>query len=377
MTDQLSLPDLSFERTLVNTPFGHGALGISMGQYEEHLIFAQFRATVVALDYRHEANRLIPVNHNEGWTVAKLSRIFAADVQIERSMTQDPFHIYLIVSGTDFISLIQKDRSRCEITVFALTPARAEEICDTVNAALRFEVSEEDEEVSFLVWGNSEYEMRRIARRPWKEVAQHYPEQTTRQSVTRLMDLTAETKRGGQVIIWHGEPGTGKTSAIVALATEWNWCQIELISDPETLMRNHSYLSSVIQGRRHSHKIKARLLVFEDADGLVVDNGARGSRSSEMARLLGLADGLLGYEQKIMKLFTTNAAPDHLDPALSRPGRCLAHTKFDRFEPNEIRALWPNLTPTRSMTLAEIWSENTDQVNIFDASHAAHTGTYL
>lgn len=377
MTDQLSLPDFSFERTLVNTPFGHGAFVVTMGQHEYHLITAQFRSMVLLQDYRHEANRVVPVNPKVGWTVAKLARIFTDDIQVERSFQRTEFHISLIVSGSDFSCLLEKERTRCEITVFASTPSRAEEVGDALGTALHYEADDEEEEVSFLVWGDGDYEFRRMPRRPWESVAQHYPEQTTRQSVGRLMSVAADSKRGGRVIIWHGEPGTGKTSALVALSTEWPWCQVELISDPEVMMSSHTKLSATIQGRLHGKEKRARLLVFEDADGLVVNNGAKGSRSFQMSRLLNLADGLLGIDQEIMMLFTTNAAPDHLDPALSRPGRCLAHTKFDRFEPSEIRTLWPNLTPTRSMTLAEIWGANSDQINIFDASHAAHTGTYL
>lgn len=377
MTDQLSLPDLSFERTLVNTPFGHGGLSITMGQYEFHLITSQFRSMVVTQDYRHEAHRVVPVNPKLGWTVSKMARVFTDDIQVERSMVRDEFQMYLIVSGIDFSCLIEKERAHCDITVFAVSPSRAEQVSDSIATALKYDVNEEDEEVSFLVWGDGEYEFRRMPRRPWDSVALHYPEHTTRHSVARLMNIKADSKRGGRVIIWHGEPGTGKTSALVALATEWKWCQVELISDPEVMMSSHSKLSSTIQGRRHSKEKRARLLVFEDADGLVVNNGARGSRSFEMSRLLNLADGLLGIDQEIMMLFTTNAAPDHLDPALSRPGRCLAHTKFERFEPSEIRSLWPDLKPTRSMTLAEIWGANSDQINIFDANHAAHTGTYL
>jgi ATP-dependent 26S proteasome regulatory subunit len=144
------------------------------------------------------------------------------------------------------------------------------------------------------------------------------------------------------------------------------------------MLNNHQAMTAIVQARQDEKKRKAaRLLVFEDADGLVVDRGFKGSRSGGMARLLNLADGLLGMGQELMVLFTTNSAPGDLDPALSRPGRCLAHTKFDRFEVDEIRTSFPEVATTSSMTLAEIWGAKSGQVNIFDHSHPTKSGTYL
>lgn len=38
----------------------------------------------------------------------------------------------------------------------------------------------------------------------------------------------------GQLLFWHGLPGTGKTHGLRALASEWHaWCDIELMVDPD------------------------------------------------------------------------------------------------------------------------------------------------
>jgi hypothetical protein len=51
-----------------------------------------------------------------------------------------------------------------------------------------------------------------------------------------------------QLVLWHGQAGTGKTSAPRALAREWReWCQFHYIVDPDSFFGQHAdYLISVL-----------------------------------------------------------------------------------------------------------------------------------
>ena len=53
---------------------------------------------------------------------------------------------------------------------------------------------------------------------------------------------------GGQLVLWHGEAGTGKTFALRALAWAWrNWCDLHYIVDPDSFFGEHAdYLMSVL-----------------------------------------------------------------------------------------------------------------------------------
>jgi hypothetical protein len=76
------------------------------------------------------------------------------------------------------------------------------------------------------------------------------------------------------------------------------------------------------------------LLVIEDAEELIRGDAQR-TQGQAMARLLNVADGLLGHSAKLLILITTNADVQELHKALARPGRCLAKIHFDEFPRDE------------------------------------------
>jgi len=92
----------------------------------------------------------------------------------------------------------------------------------------------------------------------WEEIAANYPVETAA-GLARLMSGDLPW-RGGQLILRHGETGTGKTTALRALAREWSsWCEPHYITDPEKFFGNQSdYMLSVML----EHE-----MFFEDEDG--------------------------------------------------------------------------------------------------------------
>ena len=195
---------------------------------------------------------------------------------------------------------------------------------------------------------------------------------------------------GGQLLLWHGAVGTGKTFALRALAWEWrDWCQLDYVVDPDTFFGEHAdYLMSVLMqsggigehvgmlmsmhgagvgrgwtsygpseigfvgqvddevedepgevvaelGRRGAQHW--RLLVLEDT-GELLRPDAKSIIGQGLSRFLNVVDGLIGQGLRVLVLVTTNERIETLHPAVARPGRCAANIEFDPLSEAEATA---------------------------------------
>ena len=173
-----------------------------------------------------------------------------------------------------------------------------------------------------------------------------------------------QPSRGGQLVLWHGGAGTGKTFALRALAWEWRtWCQFHYIVDPDSFFGEHAdYLISVLLqpavpmmlgqggfGMPHVVLLRGdddeeevdekpwRLLVLEDT-GELLSADARERAGQGLSRFLNVVDGLIGQGLRVLVLVTTNEEIRRLHPAVARPGRCAANVEFDALSESEASA---------------------------------------
>jgi SpoVK/Ycf46/Vps4 family AAA+-type ATPase len=88
---------------------------------------------------------------------------------------------------------------------------------------------------------------RRIDVPRWDAIAANYPS-SVREKVALLVEMGPPSV-GGRLLLWHGPPGTGKTTAIRALVREWStWCRALFIVDAERFLGQGRYLMSVLLG---------------------------------------------------------------------------------------------------------------------------------
>ena len=170
----------------------------------------------------------------------------------------------------------------------------------------------------------------------WAEVTDNYPSKVRAKLSALIGDGFQPGQGGGDSVLWHGDPGTGKTYALRALAWEWRlWCDIHYITDPETFFgQSPSYMLDVLLNEDDEDKRRWRLLILEDTGELLAAD-AKQQTGQGLSRLLNVVDGLIGQGLRVLVLVTTNELLRSLHPAVSRPGRCAEQIEFVAFTPEE------------------------------------------
>jgi hypothetical protein len=257
------------------------------------------------------------------------------------------------------LALLVSHGGACEIVVAARGARAADRAMRELASTLRSQ-PRRDKRVPMRFWTNThngtDARRRAIEAPKWGRIAGNYPSHP-RRAIDGL--VAAREPGNGALLLWHGEPGTGKTHALRALVRSWrDWCSAHYVTDPERFLAGTSYLMDVATSRRGEDEPEWRLVVLEDA-GELMSASARSDTGQGLSRVLNLTDGMLGQGVKCILLVTTNEPLGRLHPAVHRPGRCWASVEFDAFDPAEatawLAARGVERDVTAPMTLAQLY----------------------
>jgi DNA replication protein DnaC len=160
------------------------------------------------------------------------------------------------------------------------------------------------------------------------------------------------SKNRSGLMLFSGDPGTGKSTFIKYLTTKTTRKVIYLSSGSAEQLTNPDFMS-FIMGYRNC------ILLLEDAEKVLRSRNAQDNEA--ISNILNITDGILGDCLNIMVIATFNTDRENIDSALVRKGRLLVEHHFEALSPEECNKIFKSMKSKKRtevpMTLAEIYNE--------------------
>jgi len=183
----------------------------------------------------------------------------------------------------------------------------------------------------------------------------------------KLINRMTSTKKG--VVLFHGEPGTGKTYYIRHLVASLKKAGKRVLIIPKHVlsqMESPEFNDFMID--EFSGDEDEAVFIIEDAESVLRARDQDSDGRAVVSTLLNLSDGILNDIFRVQLICTFNTGLENIDPALLRKGRLLAKKEFGSLNKEAAQQLIDSLgidsKAERMMNLSQIYSLGKEEDDI-------------
>jgi len=313
---------------------------------------------------------------------------------------------YVEMVGVDAVMVIRFRQNKLNFTMAADSEQTASGVEAWVREAYpQPKIQRKSDSVPLAFWSQSPHGFikrdKKIVPLVWEEIRGNYTAEARKQ-VDNLVAVHPPLD-GGRLLLWHGPPGTGKSSAIRSLIHHWlPWCNASYVVDPEMFFGSAEYMLNVLLSSTNKQydiydedydedeeeetrfilqgEERWNLLIIEDADEFLVAD-AKERTGQALSRLLNMSDGLIGQGLNFLCLITTNEPIANIHQAVSREGRCMANINFPALPRDEAEAWLGQKIPASvggtEFPLAKLFDMRRELSQIKTEVKTYSTGVYL
>ncbi len=166
------------------------------------------------------------------------------------------------------------------------------------------------------------------------------------ENVRKFINVASDKAHG--IFLINGPVGVGKSYLIKSMISEMKNRRAIVCSPPTEFLVRAGLLRQVATNFRKS------LIIFEDVGELVAIDSANRFEDAR-ANLLNLSEGLMSLILDGVIVISFNYEIEKIDPAILRPGRCLAHIEVGKLPYTQAKSLVPFDISNREYSLAEIY----------------------
>jgi hypothetical protein len=238
----------------------------------------------------------------------------------------------------------------CSVDVYSVDRKSAKRVLDILSTVPKV-VKKEEKYIYLMLTKNEKLDTTAFkTKRTPTDIGLNYGEDFVPVYETILSALHDEDKSG--IMLFHGVPGTGKTSLVKNLVHQTTRKMIMLSATMGGALGSPDFMGFMINN-------KNCVLVIEDAEKLLVSREGI-NNSLSIGNILNLSDGIMGDCLGIQIIATFNTKKENIDEALLRKGRLIVDHEFKPLSIKDSNRLLAELgksyIATQPMTLADIYT---------------------